>query len=249
MEMKGVVFGGHVQGLGIVRILGRMGFSVSLLDSTKNNIARHSKYCESFHLVQNDEIIPADEIIVQEIIPGGSHEQYSVGCLFNRTEPLASLVARRLRQNPVDFGNATTYAETVDNPELAEAAHILLKKIHYKGICEVEFKRDPRDNRFKLLEVNPRTWKWHTISEAANVPFIESYTNLLQGKEARRHHFWEHVSWSHYVTDIPVIIKMIVRSMYKKPNKKNHVRAVLQADDLMPALFELIYIPYLIKTR
>jgi D-aspartate ligase len=379
MKKKAVVIGGHVQGLGIVRILGQLGFSVSVLDNTSYNIGRHSKYCESFHVVNNKElipyllsetgirrhqgsflfptndehveylskslselqtyytpatdkwsyikrcfnkrltyktakecgidipdtffpdtgddiealkseidfpciikpavmyrfynsvrkkvficndenelsenytkslkIIPADEIIIQEIIPGGSHEQYSVGCLYNRTEPLASIAVRRLRQHPIDFGNATTYAETVDNRELIETAHKLLKKISYKGICEVEFKRDPRDGAFKFLEVNPRTWKWHKITKAAKVPFIENYIKILKNEATGRHHFWEHASWSHYITDIPVVIKMIARNMYKKPKRKNHIRAVFLTDDLKPAFYELVYIPYLIKSR
>lgn len=195
------------------------------------------------------QVIPKDEIIIQDVIPGSSQEQYSVGCLFNRTGPLASLAARRLRQHPIDFGNATTYAETVDEPDLVEMAHTLLRKINYKGICEVEFKRDPRDGMFKFLEINPRTWKWHSIAETANVPFIENYTKILTNEVPGNHDGWEDASWSHYITDVPVILRMIARNIYKKPKKKCHVRAVLQSDDLKPALFEMIYLPYLIKSR
>ena len=44
---KGViVLGGHVQGLGIIRIFGKNNIPCVLLDSTGINIARHSKYCK-----------------------------------------------------------------------------------------------------------------------------------------------------------------------------------------------------------
>ena len=47
--MKGaVVIGGHVQGLGIVRMLGSKKIPVVLMDTTGYNITRFSKYCSIF---------------------------------------------------------------------------------------------------------------------------------------------------------------------------------------------------------
>ena len=39
----------------------------------------------------------------------------------------------------------------------------------FHGISQVEFKRDPRDGRFKLMEVNPRLWQWHGLAAACGV--------------------------------------------------------------------------------
>jgi len=51
-------------------------------------------------------IVPAGEIIVQEMIPGDGQEQYSF-CAFCRDgEPVATMTVRRRRQHPSDFGRA-----------------------------------------------------------------------------------------------------------------------------------------------
>ena len=43
-------------------------------------------------------------------------------------------------------------------------------------MSQVEFKRDPRDGRFKLMEVNPRLWLWHGLAAALGVDFARSRT-------------------------------------------------------------------------
>ena len=39
----------------------------------------------------------------------------------------------------------------------------------FHGVSQVEFKRDPRDGRFKLMEINPRLWQWHGLAAACGV--------------------------------------------------------------------------------
>jgi predicted ATP-grasp superfamily ATP-dependent carboligase len=56
-------------------------------------------------------------------------------------------------------------------PELADAAVALLLALEFHGIAQVEFKRDPRDGTFKLIEVNPRLWEWHGLAAACGVDF------------------------------------------------------------------------------
>ena len=58
--------------------------------------------------------------MIQELIPGGSSHLFSVGSFYKDGDFLGKVVARRARQHPMDFGHATTYAETVDEPELEE---------------------------------------------------------------------------------------------------------------------------------
>ena len=302
-----IVIGGHVQGLGITRIFGKNNIPVALLDDTKINLSRHSKYCSTFIKYKEGELfeellklgkkgrfkdwllmptndshvgilgknkkelsyffkvttasyktlqyffnkrltyklasdlnisipktwmpnswneideldisypciikpavmhtfysktkkkvfvckneielkdnyqkalslIPKEEVIIQDIISGNSEHQYSVCFMFDGDKPLVTLVARRARQHPPDFGNATTFAETVEIPELVENAKKILKKVNYKGVCEVEFKFDTRDSTYKFLEVNPRTWKWHSIAEKSETPILMSLYHFM----------------------------------------------------------------------
>src|SRR5205807_8944136 len=112
-------------------------------------------------------LVGPDMVMIQELVPGWGEAQFSYAALFNNGEPIASIVARRLRQFPMDFGRLSTYVETVDEPRVAEAAARLLAAIGFTGIVEVEFKRDSRDGQYKILDVNPRVWGWHTLGQRA----------------------------------------------------------------------------------
>jgi len=52
-------------------------------------------------------------IMVQELIDGGGENQFSYAGLFEKGHPLASIVAQRIRQYPVDFGRMSTFVQTV----------------------------------------------------------------------------------------------------------------------------------------
>ncbi len=110
-------------------------------------------------------------IILQEMIPGGGGAQYSYAAFCRSGEPIATLVARRTRQFPVDFGYTSTFVETVERPEIEDSATRFLQSIGYSGLAEVEFKFDERDRRYKLLDVNPRVWTWHTLGRKAGIDF------------------------------------------------------------------------------
>jgi len=131
-------------------------------------------------------IVPANEIIIQEVIPGDNYHQYSACFLFDGSKSLLSLTARRARQHPLDFGNATTYAEIIEDSRIVNYAEQILKEINYHGLCEVEFKFDTRDAKYKFFEINPRTWKWHSIAAKARIPFLVSYYNKFFGIEVNR---------------------------------------------------------------
>ena len=62
---------------------------------------------------------------------------------------------RELRCVPFGFGPASV-SEPVTDVEADEVCNAFLKKIGYIGICEIEVKRDTRDNKVKLIEANPR---------------------------------------------------------------------------------------------
>lgn len=196
------------------------------------------------------EVIPADEIIIQEIIKGPSKNQFSVCFLFLNGKSYVSLTANRMRQHPLDFGNATTYAETVDLPQLKKYGEKILSKVNYNGICEVEFKLDENDNQYKFLEVNSRTWKWHTIANKANTPFLKVYFDYLTGKEIIPSKGFNKASFWHLITDLPVSIQLLFNGYKYWWRKSKPIEHALWAtDDIMPWFVEKIFLPYYIINR
>lgn len=374
-----IVLGGHVQGYGILRILGEEGIPCVVIDSEARNIARHSKYCSAFfkaslaeldgvlesfirknryqgwvlfptddlclrHLSKNktrlsqyfkvaaddwdktgvffdkcssypvavkcgvpvpktmypqerelqeelirglkypciikpavmkefyplykkkvlvcksreelarlfrdvSESISPERLMIQEIIPGSSENQYSVGLFFHQGDAENHLIARRRRQHPPDFGNATTYAETVDLPILLEYAVRILREVDYSGVCEVEFKYDHRDGLYKFLEVNPRLWKWHLIAKQANVPVVTSYFSYLTNGRTLETTRYENAAWKDDLTDAAVCAAMMWKRIYCRPEKKPMIHAVFNPKDPLPYVKQLLYLPHFFKTR
>jgi len=95
------------------------------------------------------------EVLIQEIIPG--KEIYMFYTYFSKeSQPLAICGYDKLRQYPPDFGSGSL-CKSAWRASPIDLGLQLLKAIGYHGMAEPEFKRDPRDGEYKLLEVNART--------------------------------------------------------------------------------------------
>jgi predicted ATP-grasp superfamily ATP-dependent carboligase len=98
------------------------------------------------------------EVMIQEIIPGNARDMYGLNAYYDKTiSPNGIFMYRRIREWPHEFGNGC-YIEQVNEPGLEQIVNRLVKKIGYYGIVDAEFKKDPRDGKFKLIEINPRCW-------------------------------------------------------------------------------------------
>jgi D-aspartate ligase len=199
------------------------------------------------------QIRPA-EILIQEIIPGDGERQYSYCAFFKNGEAHSTLVARRLRQHPREFGRAATYVETTENSEVEELAERFLRAINYYGLVEVEFKQDPRDGQFKLLDVNARTWGFHSIGAAAGVDFpYLLYADQL-GMPVDRRRGRADIGWLRMVTDIPtagldlLTGKLDVHS-YWSSLKRTRSESVFCLKDPLPSIAELVMLPYLVAKK
>ena len=113
----------------------------------------------------------SNEVLVQEIIPGDGTRQFSSCVFIKNGVVLGSMEAQRWRQHPPEFGRAATFVESIDLPVVVELTLKFLRAINYYGLAEVEYKLDPRDGQYKLLDVNARTWGFHSLGSPAGVDF------------------------------------------------------------------------------
>jgi predicted ATP-grasp superfamily ATP-dependent carboligase len=149
-------------------------------------------------------ILHPDEIMVQEIIPGGGSQQYSVATYCRDGEPIVGMTARRIRQYPIDYGLGSSFVRAVEVPELFEPAAKLLRFMRVTGMAEVEFKQDPRDGRFKLLDINVRPWGWHTLGGVCGLdfPYIQ-YRDLIEQQAPASLSPRYGRQWVRLLTDLP----------------------------------------------
>lgn len=194
------------------------------------------------------------EMIVQELIPGDGRQQYGYCALYSNGRPLATMVVRRRRQHPPDFGRASTFVETIDEPEVEALSERVLGKIAYDGLVELEYKRDPRDGSFKLLDFNARTWGYHTIGPAAGVDFPYLLFRRALGLPVERQRATAGVRWVRLLTDLPTGFAQIRAGdfgirQYLRTLRSAHVEAVFSRHDPLPGLAELALLPYLAVKR
>ena len=375
-----LVLGGHVQGLGIVRILAEKGLRIAVLDETSINLAKFSRYCNAFFKCDNDEIevflknrsldpnfencvvfptndfyvellarkkeqflpnlicavdswkkievffskeksyqfaeslsieiaktfqvntteeienidikypciikpvvmhtfykkfkkkvivcsneeelrtklslvtsfFSINEILVQEIINGDNSCQYSVGVFAIDGKIIRSISANRERQHPIDFGNATTFAVTCSNPKLIEYSKKIIEHSKYTGLCEIEFKRDSLTGKYMFLEVNSRTWKWHSICQAAKIDLLHPYYEyLVSGKVYFEKQDQRDAFFIHELTDLPTRLKMRFQNLkvIHSPKGFNKQHAVWNKNDTLPWLMEKLFLPYYLFKR
>lgn len=200
------------------------------------------------------EITGPGEVIVQELVPGGGAAQVAYCALFVRGEAVAEMTVVRRRQHPSDFGRASTFVETVDLPELREPSVRFLRAIDYHGLVELEYKRDPRDGVPRLLDVNARTWGYHSLGAAAGVDFPYLLFREQLGLPVEPVRARPGVRWVRLLTDLPNAVRDVragrlrVRP-YLRSLRGTDTEAVFSVRDPLPGLYEVALLPYLAVRR
>lgn len=189
-----------------------------------------------------------EEILVQEIIPGDGREQYSWCAFVQNGRPHSTLCARRLRQHPREFGRAATYVESTDAPEIEELSERFVRAIGYHGLVEIEYKRDPRDGRYKLLDVNARAWGFHALGRACGIdfPFLLFADRLGLPIEPAR--AAAGIGWLRLITDVPTAISDLLHGSltlreYLRSLRATGLESVFAWSDPLPWLAEIAMLP------
>lgn len=190
------------------------------------------------------ELIPPDQILIQERIPGGGESQFSYAALCCDGEPIASLTARRTRQYPIDFGYSSSFVETLDVPDIVAPSRRLLSAIRYTGLVEVEYKLDARNGRYKLLDINPRLWTWATLGSPAGIDFPYLLWRIMVGKRVRKRAGRVGVRWVRMSTDVPAALHEVIRGRLSLGSYLYSLRspvefALMASDDPLPGLLDL----------
>lgn len=200
------------------------------------------------------EIAGPGEMMVQDLIPGNGKHQFGYCAFFKDGHAIGSMVSRRSRQHPHEFGRASTFVETIDMPALESLSERFLRGTSYYGLVEVEYKLDPRDGQFKLLDVNARTWGYHTLGTCAGVdfPYLLYLDQIGHSVEPTRG--IPGLSWVRLLTDIPTGIIDIFGGRtklndYIRSVRGFHIEAVFNREDPIPGLLECALLPYLYMKR
>lgn len=120
------------------------------------------------------------ETIVQRIIPGFDDHMYTLDAHLDQNSNITHwMTCRKHRQYPINFG-ASVYTEQKYIPELYDISAPFFKKIGYKGFGEIEFKKDSKNGKYYMIEINTRTTNLNSLLYKAgiNFPYV-SYMEMI----------------------------------------------------------------------
>ena len=231
-------------GLDFYRSTGRKAFLANNEDEFFRQLAQIAKTC------------PLQKTLTQSLIPDeGSNKTISFAAFCVAGEIKAYWMGEKLREHPIRFGTATFARSMYAKPCLTQSVK-LLKSLNYSGVCEVEYLRDPGDGKYKLIEINARTWLWVGLARACGVDFakiIYSYANGHDMLYPRRYDIGK--CWVNPFTDL----LYSMRSFFKKKvniqayfhtlcsGKKTN--ALFMKKDLRPGLFYFFNILNFVRGR
>jgi D-aspartate ligase len=216
------------QGLDFYKILGKKAF----LSNDKVEL--------EFQLRQIANAFPLINTFTQELIPfNGRNKTISVAAFCINGEIKAHWMGAKLREHPLQFGTAT-FTESIYEKACLLSAKALLEDLNYTGVCEVEFLRDPRDNQFKLIEINARTWLWvgHAIANGINFPLI--IYNFLNNINTEYHSDYQiGLKWRNPFSDFIFNLIGIIKGNYsinliRIQNKGKVINALWDKNDKKP---------------
>ena len=182
-------------------------------------------------------------LVLQELIPGQRHSQFSFAALCDHGCVVASVTAERVRQHPPDFGRSSTFVETIENSEVEQAGRRVLAELRLTGLAEVEFKRDARSGSFRLLDINMRVWGWHTIARRAGLDFPYLAWRQAVGEPVEALSARPGIRWLRLTTDVAAGVREVATgslsaTAYLRSLFGPHERAIAAADDPLPGLLE-----------
>jgi D-aspartate ligase len=192
-------------------------------------------------------------VMVQEVIPQAAGERViSFTAFAVDGEIKAHWQGEKIREHPSRFGTAT-FCRSVHVPEMVDLGSRLVARLRYTGVCEIEFLKDPRDNRYKLLEINARTWLWVGLARACGVDYAMMIYNHVNGiDQSYPTEYRVGLKWVHLWTDLAFSAQGVMKRRY---HARDLVRsfggevcfAVLSADDPLPFLYETVMLPKLAR--
>jgi len=179
------------------------------------------------------------EVMIQEIIPGDDINVINYNSYVWEEKFLAEFTAVHIRNGPPWIGPPrVVVSRTV--PEVIEPGRRILLEMGFSGYSCIEFKRDARDGKYKILDINGR----HNLSTllavrcGINFPW-QHYRHLSEGIVPQASGFREEIYWIDMIRDIGYTGKYIFRERqslidYLRPYLKQHVFAIFDLKDRRP---------------
>lgn len=149
------------------------------------------KYTKAFLLYTPEELYQLYEkisiinpnIVLQEFVEGDDKFHFSVNMYVDQNYVTRGIyIAQKFRVYPIHAGMGS-FIKTVEDGEIEKISDQIVKKLKLKGLLNLQFKRDTRNNKPYLIEMHFRNSVWGNLGPAAGVNLYHQYYKGLVGEE------------------------------------------------------------------
>ncbi|MDD1755402.1 MAG: hypothetical protein LUQ39_01005 [Methanomassiliicoccales archaeon] len=206
-------------------------------------IKSYEELCNKFQLVLETDL----RAMVQNIVGAPGKDLYQVCTYFGKDGYISPrFVWYKARQSPPSFGVASL-GVSVKNRQVEELGMKFLKGIEYQGLGSAEFKMDPVDGTYRLIELNLRTWMQNVMCTVAglNLPLIQ-YLDLTGQPCPESGDFAEGIKWWDSLADLDSFVRLRRRGELGFKEWLDSWRgsdcfAYYSPEDVRPALVKVSY--------
>lgn len=191
---------------------------------------------EKVYLVENEEALKRileairkttyeSKLIIQEFIEGDDTNLWDIVAYSNSKGNVQLInMGQVLLQEPAKnmVGNYTAVMSRFDKPFMEKIVN-LLNDIGYTGFANFDMKLDPKDNQYKLFEVNLRTGRSSFSVEQMGESLAKNIVeDLLLNKEKQEVHYMDEPNLFSYVP------KYVLRKHVHDPSLKKEINQLIK---------------------
>lgn len=123
------------------------------------------------------------KLIVQKMIVGPDENHLDYHALIDSDSRIVEeFVGKKLRLTPPHYGMGC-YVESIKSDMVVSEGRRILRLLNYKGMANINFKKDERDGQLYFFELNPRMSFWTGLDIACGVDFPYYYYKLCLGEK------------------------------------------------------------------
>lgn len=131
-----------------------------------------------------------ENIQLQELLSWETSDNVSVCGWYDEKDHIF-FQTRKVIQHPPKVGNGDVVEVLALDPVLEKHALEVCRSLDYKGAFEIEFIKELKGNKFKIIEMNPRFWMQHgLVEELSGHYLVAKYVGMQPLKPRKDLDFW-----------------------------------------------------------
>ncbi|MFW5891183.1 MAG: ATP-grasp domain-containing protein [bacterium] len=124
-----------------------------------------------------------NKCLIQELIPGEIGSMYLFASVVSKDHELKTAFVSKSIKTKFKWGGPALAGITTRNKKIINLGKKIVNSLEkWVGPIMIEFMLDPRDNKFKLIEINPRLWGYNYLATGAGINFSKIIVDLALGR-------------------------------------------------------------------